>query len=70
VGFPVVLAAKLAELNWLDGIGGIEAMIRRAAGFLVAHGPISPQDRWEENSGISPFTIGIENTARGSIRGP
>jgi glucoamylase len=63
VGFPVILAAKLAEQNWLDGIGGIEGMVRRAAGFLVGHGPISPQDRWEENSGISPFTIGIEIVA-------
>jgi glucoamylase len=63
VGFPIILAAKLAEQNWLHGIGGIEAMVRRAAGFLVAHGPMSPQDRWEENSGISPFTIGIEIVA-------
>ena len=63
VGFPVILAAKLKEQNWLDGLGGIEAMIRCAAGFLVARGPISPQDRWEENSGISPFTIGIEIVA-------
>jgi glucoamylase len=62
-GFPVILAAKLGEQNALGGIGGVEAMIRSAAGFLVAHGPISPQDRWEENSGISPFTLGIEIVA-------
>src|SRR5262249_47452453 len=63
VGFPIILAAKLAEQNGLGGIGGVDAMIARATGFLVAHGPISPQDRWEENSGISPFTLGIEIVA-------
>jgi glucoamylase len=63
VGFPIILAAKLAEQNALGGIGGAEAMIARAAGYLVAHGPISPQDRWEENSGISPFTLGVEIVA-------
>ena len=62
-GFPIILAAKLGEQNALGGIGGVEAMIARAAGFLVNHGPISPQDRWEENSGISPFTLGIEIAA-------
>ena len=62
-GFPIILAAKLAEQNALGAIGGVEAMIARAATFLVAHGPISPQDRWEENSGISPFTLGIEIVA-------
>ncbi|HEY7300843.1 MAG TPA: glycoside hydrolase family 15 protein [Xanthobacteraceae bacterium] len=63
VGFPILLAAKLAELDSLRGVGGVDAMIRRAAGFLVAHGPISPQDRWEENAGISPFTLAIEIVA-------
>jgi hypothetical protein len=32
-------------------LGGIAAMIRRAAGYLAQNGPISPQDRWEENPG-------------------
>jgi len=38
-------------------------MIRRAVCYLVHNGPISPQDRWEENSGISPFTLAIEIVA-------
>jgi glucoamylase len=63
VGFPVVLAAKLAEQDALRGLGGVDAMIRRAVGYLVQNGPISPQDRWEENSGISPFTLAIEIVA-------
>jgi glucoamylase len=44
-------------------LGGVEAMIRRAVCYLVHNGPISPQDRWEENSGISPFTLAIEIVA-------
>jgi glucoamylase len=63
VAFPVVLAAKLAELDALQGLGGVDAMVRRAAGYLVANGPISQQDRWEENSGISPFTLAVEIVA-------
>jgi glucoamylase len=63
VGFPIVLAAKLAEQDALRGLGGVDAMIRRAVGYLVQNGPISPQDRWEENSGISPFTLAIEIVA-------
>jgi glucoamylase len=63
VGFPILLAAKLQEYGALDGLGGIAAMIRRAAGYLAQNGPISPQDRWEENPGISPFTLGIEIAA-------
>ncbi|MBS0220114.1 MAG: glucan 1,4-alpha-glucosidase [Proteobacteria bacterium] len=63
VGFPILLAAKLAEQGALNGVGGVEAMVRRAVGYLVQHGPISAQDRWEENAGISPFTLGIEIVA-------
>ena len=38
-------------------------MIRRAAGFLVRNGPVSPQDRWEEDPGYSPFTLAAEIAA-------
>ncbi len=38
-------------------------MISRAANFLARNGSISPQDRWEENAGNSPFTLGIEISA-------
>ncbi len=38
-------------------------MVREAAGYLVRNGPASPQDRWEEGSGYSPFTIGAETAA-------
>lgn len=63
VAFPILLAAKLEEHGGLDGLGGVAAMIRRATAYLAQNGPISPQDRWEENPGISPFTLGIEIAA-------
>lgn len=32
-------------------------MVRAAVGFLARTGPASSQDRWEENAGVSPFTL-------------
>jgi glucoamylase len=38
-------------------------MVRQAAGYLVRNGPVSPQDRWEEDPGYSPFTVGAQIAA-------
>lgn len=38
-------------------------MIKKAAGYLVANGPITEQDRWEENAGYSTFTLAVEVAA-------
>jgi glucoamylase len=38
-------------------------MTRRAAAFLACNGPVSAQDRWEEEPGYSPFTIAAEIAA-------
>jgi glucoamylase len=35
-------------------------LVQRAAGFLVRNGPVTEQDRWEEDSGYSPFTLAVE----------
>jgi len=35
-------------------------MVRSAAAYLVKNGPVSPQDRWEEDPGYTPFTIAAE----------
>jgi glucoamylase len=56
VALPVVLATRLAEFGH-PPVHGVPEMVRRAAGFIAANGPSSPQDRWEENPGVSPFTI-------------
>lgn len=35
-------------------------MVQAAAGFLVRNGPVSPMDRWEEQSGYFASTMAIE----------
>ncbi len=57
-GLPIVLAAKLAD-EGQPLPEGTDDMVRRALGFLVGAGPLTPQDRWEENPGGSPFTLGV-----------
>ena len=58
VAFPVLLAGPLADRDALDGIE-VEDMVQRALGFIACHGPASPQDRWEENSGVNAFTLSV-----------
>ena len=57
-GFPVVLASLLEDHDALEGIN-VSDMVRRALAFLVREGPVTPQDRWEEDAGISTFTMAI-----------
>jgi glucoamylase len=38
-------------------------MVRQAAGYSVRNGAVSPQDRWEEDPGYSPFTVGAQIAA-------
>ena len=35
-------------------------MVKRAASFVVCNGPVSQQDRWEEDPGYTPFTLAAE----------
>jgi glucoamylase len=39
------------------------SMVRRAAAYILRNGPVSPQDRWEEDPGYSPFTVAAEIAA-------
>ncbi len=56
--FPVVLAGALAAKDQLAGIP-VAGMVRRALSFLAAHGPVTSQDRWEEDAGINTFTLAV-----------
>jgi len=38
-------------------------MVRKAAAFVVVNGPVTQQDRWEEDGGYSPFTMAAEIAA-------
>jgi glucoamylase len=53
---PVILAAMLRERDALDGIEAV-GMIRKALGFIARMGPVTDQDRWEEDRGINAFTL-------------
>ena len=63
--FPVLLINMLLRhgaLKWSE-IGRYMPMIHKAVRFVVQNGPYSPQDRWEENGGYSPFTLAVEIAA-------
>lgn len=60
--FPVLLTARLRELGTPD-LPGTADMVRRALGFVIRTGPTSDQDRWEENAGVSPFTLAVAISA-------
>jgi glucoamylase len=56
VSYPIILASQLNKTDtdtW-------QHHIRPAAEFVVAHGPATQQERWEEVSGYSPSTIAAE----------
>ena len=38
-------------------------MVKQAATFIVQNGPVTQQDRWEEDPGYSPFTLAAEIAA-------
>jgi glucan 1,4-alpha-glucosidase len=56
VAFPIVLAWQLGR----DDADTYAKHVRKAANFIVARGPSTPQERWEEEGGYSPSTIAAE----------
>ncbi len=59
IAFPILLIGRYKKDNGLTEHESKVAWktVRRAAGFLLRYGPLSPQERWEEESGISVSTI-------------
>jgi len=55
VAFPIVLASQLGRNGPEDW-----AHVRLSADFLVANGPRTEQERWENLAGYSPATIAAE----------
>ncbi len=55
VADPIILAYQLGATNSADW-GHIQLL----ANYLVANGPSTPQERWEENGGYSPATMAAE----------
>ncbi len=62
VAFPILFAELLRREGKLEDLEPYP-MIRRAAAFLVRNGPVTGQDRWEENGGYSTFTLAVEVAA-------
>ncbi len=63
--FPVLLVELALHEGALQPgeLAGYWPMVRAAAGFLIRRGPVTGQDRWEENGGYSPFTLAVEVAA-------
>jgi glucoamylase len=60
--FPILLADALRRMDKLNGLNPWP-MVRQAASFIVCNGPVTQQDRWEEDGGYSPFTLAVEIAA-------
>ena len=62
---PVLLVDLARRVKALDAadVARFWPMVRQAAAYLVRNGPVSPQDRWEEDPGYSPFTVAAEIAA-------
>jgi len=63
--FPILLADMLRRGGHLEGeaLAGFIPMVEKAAGYVVRNGPVTGQDRWEEDAGYSPFTLAVEIAA-------
>ena len=56
IAAPILLAWRLHKQDAL-GLFNPRTMIVRAAAHLILQGPVTSQDRWEENAGYSPSTL-------------
>jgi len=63
--FPILLVDLARREGALKDkeVARLWPMVRNAAGFLLSNGPVTPQDRWEEDPGYSPFTLAVEIAA-------
>jgi glucoamylase len=63
--FPVLLL-DLLRREAPDSLGKLDRwwpMVRKAVSFILRNGPVTQQDRWEEDAGYSPFTLAAEISA-------
>ncbi|HTF99556.1 MAG TPA: glycoside hydrolase family 15 protein, partial [Nitrospirota bacterium] len=62
---PIVLVDLARREKALDAgeLKRLWPMVFRAASYIVRNGPVTQQDRWEEDPGYSPFTLAAEIAA-------
>jgi glucoamylase len=61
-GLPILLADHLRRRKALGHLRPWP-MVRLAASYLARNGPVTIEDRWEEDGGYSPFTLAVEVAA-------
>ncbi|MGH9414333.1 MAG: glycoside hydrolase family 15 protein [Terriglobales bacterium] len=62
VAFPVLLAWRLRREGALHDIDPYP-MVARAIGYMLRHGPATPEERWEEAGGYSPSSLAVHIAA-------
>jgi glucoamylase len=63
--FPILLI-DLLRREAPGALGKLDRwwpMVRKAVSFILRNGPVTQQDRWEEDAGYSPFTLAAEISA-------
>lgn len=63
--FPILLLDLIRRESpaMLEDLSRWWPLVRKAAGYIVRNGPVTQQDRWEEDGGYSPFTLAVEIAA-------
>ena len=64
-GLPIPLVGLAQREGAIDEseLELLRPMVRLAAAFIARSGPVTQQDRWEEDPGYSPFTLAVEVAA-------
>ncbi len=57
VASPILLAWRVQRAGAASTLFDCWVMVARAAGYLIRQGPVTEQERWEENAGYSPSTL-------------
>lgn len=65
IALPMILVDKCHHNKQLDKdrLKRYWPGIKKAISFLIIHGPSTQQDRWEEEAGLTAFTLATEITA-------
>ena len=56
ISYPIILAYRLNQANALQNYNP-RRLVLAAAGAVIAKGPMTQEERWEENEGYSPSTL-------------
>jgi glucoamylase len=65
VAFPILLLEQAYRFNLIKrkDLKFYYSLLVKAVSYIIKNGPVTQQDRWEEDSGYSPFTLAVEISA-------